>query len=82
MLKEEHGHRVRLATHAKFERFVSGAGIDFFSIGGDPDELVEYMVGNLGLLPSVEGLWNGSVLKKQDFIAEVLEGCWMLEIVH
>lgn len=76
LLKEKHGHRVRLATHANFERFVSEAGIDFFSIGGDPGELVEYMVGNPGLLPSVEGLWNGSVVRKQDFVAEILEGCW------
>lgn len=76
LLKEKHGHRVRLATHAEFERFVSEAAIDFFSIGGDPGELVEYMVGNPGLLPIVEGLWNGSVVKKQDFVAEILEGCW------
>lgn len=76
VLKEKHGHRVRLATHAKFGQFVSETGIDFFSIGGDPDELVEYMVGNPGLLPSVDGLWNGSVVRKQEFIAEILEGCW------
>ena len=76
VLKEKHGHRVRLATHANFERFVSEAGINFFSIGGDPGELVEYMVGNPGLLPSVEGLWNGSVVRKQEFVAEILEGCW------
>ncbi len=76
LLKEKNGHRVRLATHAKFERFVSDAGLDFFNIGGDPGELVEYMVGNPGLLPSVEGLWNGSVLRKQVFVAEILEGCW------
>jgi hypothetical protein len=66
VLKEVHGHRVRLATHPKFESFVEDAGIEFFSIGGDPAELMDYMVKNAGLMPSAEALLNG----------DVAEGCW------
>ena len=76
VLKETHGHRVRLATHPKFERFVEDDGVEFFSIGGDPAELMEYMVQNPGLMPSVESLMNGSVSRKKAFIAEILQGCW------
>ena len=35
-LKEAHGHRVRLATHATFKNFVEENGLEFFNIGGDP----------------------------------------------
>ena len=38
------GHRVRIATHETFKEFVSGAGLEFFSIGGDPQDLMNYMV--------------------------------------
>ena len=34
------GHRIRLATHDVFENFVTEAGLDFFAIGGDPEELM------------------------------------------
>ena len=38
------GHRVRIATHATFDKFVRDAGLEFFSIGGNPHELMSYMV--------------------------------------
>ena len=38
------GHRVRIATHGTFQEFVTGAGLEFFSIGGDPQDLMSYMV--------------------------------------
>lgn len=38
------GHRVRIATHETFKEFVTGAGLEFFSIGGDPQDLMNYMV--------------------------------------
>lgn len=43
-LKSTHGHRVRIATHATFKSFVEDSGIEFFDIGGDPMELMAYMV--------------------------------------
>jgi hypothetical protein len=76
VLKEVHGHHVRLATHPKFESFVVNAGIEFFSIGGDPAELMDFMVKNAGLLPSVESLLSGDVGRKRQFMGEIAEGCW------
>ena len=42
-LKED-GHRIRIATHEAFRSFVKDAGFEFFCIGGDPKELMSYMV--------------------------------------
>jgi UDP:flavonoid glycosyltransferase YjiC (YdhE family) len=41
-LKEQYGHRIRLATHATFQGFVEENGLEFFSIGGNPAALMEY----------------------------------------
>ena len=46
----KHGHRVRLATHTVFGDFVVEAGLEFFSIGGNPHELMSYMVKSLSTL--------------------------------
>jgi UDP:flavonoid glycosyltransferase YjiC (YdhE family) len=35
-----HGHHVRIATHGAFQEIVSHAGLEFFDIGGDPNELI------------------------------------------
>ncbi|KAM6507176.1 hypothetical protein FALCPG4_018558 [Fusarium falciforme] len=53
---QRHGHRVRLATHDIFENFVRGSGLEFYPIGGDPAELIAYMVKNPGLIPSMKSL--------------------------
>ena len=37
---KQYGHRVRVATHPTFRDFVLENGLDFFSIGGDPAELM------------------------------------------
>ncbi|KAI5082764.1 hypothetical protein GOP47_0002507 [Adiantum capillus-veneris] len=49
---QEHGHRVRLATHSNFQEFVLKAGLEFYPLGGDPKVLAGYMVKNKGFLPS------------------------------
>jgi sterol 3beta-glucosyltransferase len=41
---KEHKHRVRIATHEAFRSFVRDAKLEFFPIGGDPKELMSYMV--------------------------------------
>lgn len=41
VLKEKHHHRVRVATHPAFKKFVEDdCGLEFFSAGGDPSELM------------------------------------------
>ncbi|KAM5356612.1 hypothetical protein ACJ41O_003258 [Fusarium nematophilum] len=73
---QKHGHRVRLATHNVFDKFVRDAGLEFFPIGGDPSELMAYMVKNPGLVPSLKSLRGGDIQKKRVMVAEMLEGCW------
>ncbi|KAJ5546567.1 hypothetical protein N7494_004152 [Penicillium frequentans] len=72
----KHGHRVRVATHAMFEELVTTAGLEFFSIGGDPVELMSYMVRHPGMIPSIESLRAGDIQRKRASIAEILDGCW------
>lgn len=75
-LKETHGHRVRLATHPTFKNFVEENGLEFFSIGGDPAELMAFMVKNPGLMPGMDSLRSGDVGKRRKGIYEILQGCW------
>ena len=71
------GHQVRLATHTVFESFVRDAGLGFYPIGGDPAELMAYMVRNPGLIPSMKSLQAGDIQKKRTMMADILQGCWL-----
>lgn len=106
-LIEHHSHRVRIATHGAFKKFVLDAnrqlagkygrgGIKlegrllFFDAGGDPKELMTYMVKSEptglpcsrtwltfkdpGLMPGWESLRNGDVGKKKKMTGELLRG--------
>ena len=75
-LKNRYGHRIRLATHATFKKFVEENGLEFFDIGGDPAELMAFMVKNPGLIPGMQSLKDGDVGKRQRGMAEILQGCW------
>ncbi|KAJ5088860.1 hypothetical protein N7456_012476 [Penicillium angulare] len=70
------GHRVRIATHNVFEQFVTQTGLEFYHIGGDPADLMAYMVKNPGLIPSMKSLRGGDVQKNRLTMAEILHGCW------
>ncbi|KIV91998.1 hypothetical protein PV10_06480 [Exophiala mesophila] len=70
------GHRVRLATHPIFQSLAESHGIEFFSIGGDPAELMAYMVRNPGLMPKFETVARGEVYKRRKTIGEMMLGCW------
>ncbi|CAE7213808.1 unnamed protein product [Rhizoctonia solani] len=72
----QHGHTVRLTTHETFRRPVKDAGLRFYNIGGNPQELMSYMVRNPGLMPGFESLTNGDITRKQMMVAEMLERCW------
>ena len=76
VLKDTYGHRVRLATHPTFKDFVSENGLEFFSIGGDPAELMAFMVKNPGLMPGFDTLRSGEVGKRRRGINEILHGTW------
>lgn len=76
VLKETYGHRVRIATHKTFQKFVEENGLEFFNIGGDPAELMAFMVKNPGLMPGFDTLKSGEVSKRRRGIEEILLGCW------
>ncbi|GLI80215.1 hypothetical protein PoHVEF18_008567 [Penicillium ochrochloron] len=73
---QRYGHRVRLATHDVFGNFVRDSGLEFYPIGGDPVELMAYMVKNPGLIPSMKSLQAGEIQRKRFMIREMLDGCW------
>jgi hypothetical protein len=75
-LKATYGHRVRLATHPTFKGFVEENGLEFFSIGGDPSELMAFMVKNPGLMPGFDSLKSGDVGKRRKGMEEIVLGCW------
>lgn len=65
---------MRIGTHGEFREFVGTAGqgkVEFFEIGGDPKDLMAWMVKNPGLIPGFESLTNGDVQRKQKQLAEV-----------
>lgn len=76
LTRPPYGHRVRICTHPVFKDFVEENGLEFFSIGGDPNSLMAYMVKNPGLLPGKESWMSGEVGKRRAEFAVILEGCW------
>ena len=72
ILKEKHGHRVRIATHPTFKTFVEkDIGLEFFSVGGDPSELMAFMVKNPGLIPSMETVKAGEIGRRRESMYEM-----------
>ncbi|CAE6437050.1 unnamed protein product [Rhizoctonia solani] len=72
---QKYGHTVRISTHETFRKLVKDSGLRFFNIGGDPHELMSYMVRNPGLIPGFESVLKGDIGKKQVMVAEMLERC-------
>lgn len=73
---KRHGHRVRLATHLAFNDFVHDNGLEFFSIGGDPGELMAFMVKNPGLLPDLRTIRSGDIQRRRQEMKTIFSGCW------
>jgi UDP:flavonoid glycosyltransferase YjiC (YdhE family) len=74
---KRYGHRVRVATHPAFKDFIEkDVGLEFFSIGGDPSELMAFMVKNPGLIPSLETVREGEIARRRKGMAEIFEGLW------
>ena len=76
VLKDTYKHRVRLATHPTFKGFVKENGLEFFSIGGDPAELMAFMVRNPGLMPGTEAIKSGDIRRRRQGMWEIVVGCW------
>ena len=70
-------HRVRLATHDEFRPMVEQAGLEFYPLGGNPHEMMEYIVKTGGsILPTrLDQIWE-DVPKKRAMIAEILASTW------
>ena len=77
ILKHDYGHRVRIASHPTFRDFVENdAGLEFFSVGGDPSELMAFMVKNPGLIPSMQTVREGEIQRRRSAMATMFEGFW------
>ncbi|KAL8820755.1 MAG: hypothetical protein Q9191_007451 [Dirinaria sp. TL-2023a] len=77
VLKETYRHRVRIATHPAFKTFVEkDSGLEFFSVGGDPSELMSFMVKNPGLIPSMSTVKSGEIRRRRESMFEMFKGFW------
>jgi hypothetical protein len=76
VLKATYGHRVRIATHPTFKKFVEDHGLEFFSITGDPAQMMDFMVKNPGLMPKFKTLREGEIGRRRKAIFEIVEACW------
>jgi hypothetical protein len=70
------GHRVRIATHAQFQEFVKSSSLEFFNIGGDPADLMAFMVETPSMIPTLKQLRAGIVQRKRAMYKEMLSGFW------
>ena len=73
---QKYGHRVRLSTHMSFRNDVLETGLEFFNIGGNPEELMAFMVQNPGLLPGMRTIRSGAIQKRRREMKAIFSGCW------
>jgi hypothetical protein len=77
ILQNYYGHRVRMATHSAFKDFVEkDSGLEFFSIGGNPAELMAFMVKNPGLIPNLDTIKEGEIGRRRAQMYEMFQGMW------
>jgi hypothetical protein len=66
-----------MATHPAFKDFVEkDSGLEFFSIGGNPAELMAFMVKNPGLIPGIETIKEGEIGRRRAQMYEMFQGMW------
>ncbi|KAL4972961.1 hypothetical protein BDW66DRAFT_169057 [Aspergillus desertorum] len=51
-------------------------GLEFFNIGGDPSELMAFMVKNPGLMPDLRTIRSGAIRMRRREMKSILSGCW------
>jgi UDP:flavonoid glycosyltransferase YjiC (YdhE family) len=77
ILRDKYHHRVRIATHPTFKTFIQDEiGLEFFSVGGDPSELMAFMVKNPGLVPSLETVKAGEIGRRRESMYQMFQGFW------
>jgi Glycosyltransferase family 28 N-terminal domain len=77
VLKTTYGYRVRLATHPCFKGLVEENNLEFFSIGGDPSKLTEFLTKNTNQMSSVLSFDMGSDTSKwRAGMQEIINNCW------
>jgi hypothetical protein len=59
-----------------FRKDVNDEGLEFFSIGGNPEELMAFMVRNPGLLPGMRTIRSGAIQKRRREMKTIFSGCW------
>lgn len=72
------GHDVRLATHAEFEAFVRGAGLDFAPIAGNAREVLQGPVGVKWVASAKDPISFVRYAKRiaEPTLAAYLQDCW------
>ncbi|KAJ5607135.1 hypothetical protein N7537_003754 [Penicillium hordei] len=70
----QHGHRVRVAAHSIFQSVVHRAGLEFFSIGSDPEHTIATK--DSALMPDSSGVDRHQVLKNKKVLLNTLKECW------
>ncbi|TQS37114.1 hypothetical protein Golomagni_02422 [Golovinomyces magnicellulatus] len=76
---KDYGHRVRIATHPAFKKIVQeDMDLEFFSVGGDPAELMAFMVKNPGMIPTIETLKKGEISRRRKQMAEMFEDSFII----
>lgn len=73
--KEEQEEKEGKRKERAKPRIKGGKG-EFFSVGGDPQELMAFMVKNPGLLPSLETIKAGEVARRRQQMGIMFEGFW------
>ena len=71
-----HGHRVRLAAHECFRKFVTSHGLEFYPLPGDPKELMAMMVEHNNMFSPafiIDGLKKRKWIRK--LFDAMLEAC-------
>ncbi|PWN32538.1 UDP-Glycosyltransferase/glycogen phosphorylase [Meira miltonrushii] len=70
---QREGHRVRIATHAEFGKWIESFGIEFCEIGGDPAELMRICIENGTFTLAFV---RESVTKFRGWLDDLLLSCW------
>ncbi|GAX76945.1 hypothetical protein CEUSTIGMA_g4392.t1 [Chlamydomonas eustigma] len=70
---KEYGHRVRIASHKVYREFVTGFGLEFYPIGGDPKVLSEFVVKHRGIMP---GLNISDAMQQREQVRDILYSSW------